>query len=125
MRRTGKPKLFSAFMVWNTTLLCSVPPNNGCGWHTSAACVAFAAPAFSSASRRPAGPSRKKERMVEFELTTPDYTIAPTGMTRAEHGRGIRLNHGGLPPRRHPERSRFSGGGRDLAREHACRTEIH
>src|SRR5579871_4199896 len=63
-------------MVWNTTLLWSVPPYTGCGWQTSAACVAFSAPAFSSASRFPAGPLRNSERMLEpDEITHPDYTI--------------------------------------------------
>jgi hypothetical protein len=51
-------------MVWNTTLLCIVPPYNGCGWQTSAAWVALALPEFSNASKRPTGPSRKSERIV-------------------------------------------------------------
>ena len=48
-------------MAWYTTLLCMVPPNKGCGWQTSAACVASGWPSFSSASSRPEGPSRKKD----------------------------------------------------------------
>src|ERR1051325_886546 len=60
-RSTGKQKPLSAFMAWYTTLLCIVPPYKGWGWQTSAACVASGAPWFSSASRRPAGPLRKKD----------------------------------------------------------------
>src|SRR5207253_8707507 len=52
----GNPKLLSAFMAWKTTLLCSVPPYSGCGWQTTAACVALGDPALRSASRRPAAP---------------------------------------------------------------------
>src|SRR4029077_7495530 len=38
-----------------------VPPNRGCGWQTSAACVVSGCPSFSRASSRPAGPLRKKD----------------------------------------------------------------
>src|SRR5689334_896941 len=38
-----------------------VPPYRGCGWHTSAACVAPASPALRSASSLPAGPLRKND----------------------------------------------------------------
>src|ERR1700744_5075891 len=48
-------------MAWYTTLLCIVPPNKGCGWHTRAERVAAGAPSFSSPSSLPAGPSRKND----------------------------------------------------------------
>src|SRR5579863_3696012 len=57
-------------MVWNTTLLCRVPPDSGWGWQTTAACVASTAPAFSRASRRPAGPSRNSDLIVGFWAST-------------------------------------------------------
>src|SRR3954463_15375102 len=41
-----------------------VPPYKGWGWQTSTAWVASGAPWFSSASRRPAGPLRKKDLMA-------------------------------------------------------------
>src|SRR5271157_392501 len=66
-RSTGNPTECSAFMAWKTTLLCIVPPNTGCGWQTSPACVAVAEPTFSRASSRPAGPSRKNDRIAECE----------------------------------------------------------
>src|ERR1700694_3352966 len=69
-RSTGNPKLLSAFMAWKTTLLWSVPPKSGCGWQTTAACVALGDPALRSASRRPAGPVRNKERMLDVSGST-------------------------------------------------------
>jgi hypothetical protein len=48
--------------------LCMVPPNKGCGWQTSAACVASGWPSFSRASSRPEGPSRKKDLMPALTL---------------------------------------------------------
>src|SRR4249919_3452223 len=54
-----------------------VPPNKGCGWQTSAACVASGWPSFSRASSRPAGPSRKKDLIP----------LATIFFTTEEHGR--------------------------------------
>src|SRR5262249_52399044 len=50
--------------TWYTTLLCIVPPNKGCGWHTAQANGRFAPPdgVQRIASSRPTGPCKKKFR---------------------------------------------------------------
>src|SRR5439155_15903332 len=78
-RSTGNPKLFRTFIVWKTTLLCMVPPYRGCGWHTRAACAGCSLPVFRRASRRPAGPSMKRERIVE-ETTDSSYPHQCSGI---------------------------------------------
>ena len=81
------PRLFSAFIAWKTTLLCSVPPYSGCGWQTRAAWVASGEPAFSSASSWPAGPFRKKDRMT-FVVSGTDtgYNEGVCGASRLTGG---------------------------------------
>ena len=61
-RNTAPPHASNAFAAGYTTLLCSVPPNRGCGWQTTAANRGRApcAGVHKTASSFPAGPARKK-----------------------------------------------------------------
>src|SRR5260370_4424184 len=66
-------KASSDFAAWYTTLLCIVPPKSGCGWARTAASGGCGLPAGVQriASRRPAGPSKKKLRESCMVIDTP------------------------------------------------------
>ena len=60
-----------------------VPPNIGCGWHTSAECVALALPAFSKASSFPAGPSMKNDLIAPAMLAA--HSVNAEKMNLGDH----------------------------------------
>jgi len=64
-----KTKTVQAFMVWKHFVMQR--PQTAMRMQTTAACVAFSAPAFSSASSRPAGPSRKQRSNRVFVQSRP------------------------------------------------------